>query len=350
MVTLTFMPKKNMTTNASSETSFYEVEEEKTLEQKIGFLLNSITRNFCFIIGSMNIHSITNNAKWKQNGTTVATGHSFYHNGIYVDDDQTIYIAQEEDHSVVKWKYNTNRSQVVAGGNGYGKETNQLSSPLDVTIDKASDSIIICDRGNDRVMRWSLQNSKNGEIIISKVACYSLTMDNQGFLYVVNFEKDEVRRWKIGNSYGTIVAGENGRGNHTGQLHGPRYIFVDQDHSVYVSDYFNYRVMKWMEGAKEGIVVAGGQDQGNSLKQFSNPRGIVVDPLGNVYVADRHNYRVMRWIKDATEGGIVVGGNGCGDEPNQFDTVGDISFDRYGNLYVVDEGNNRVQQFLVDSY
>ncbi len=311
--------------------------------------MNSIIIRFRFIAASANIHSIENNAKWLQNGTTVATGNRFYLNGIYVDDDQTIYIAQDADHSVVKWKYNTNRSQVVAGGNGYGKETNQLSFPADVTIDKASDSIIICDRGNKRVMRWSLQNSKNGDIIISKVACYSLTMDNEGFLYVVNFEKDEVRRWKIGNNYGTIVAGGNGRGNHPRQLNSPTYIFVDQDHSVYVSDYFNYRVMKWMEGAKEGIVVAGGQGQGNSLKQFSNPTGIVVDPLGNVYVADKHNNRVMCWMNGATEGSIVVGGNGCGDEENQFDSVGDISFDRYDNLYVVDEGNNRVQQFLVDS-
>jgi sugar lactone lactonase YvrE len=298
----------------------------------------------------MSIHSITNNAKWKQNGTTVAIGDRLDINGIYVDDDQTIYIAEEMNHRVLKWKYNANSSQVVAGGNDYGTETNQLSYPVDVTIDKVNNSIIICDRGNKRVMRWSLQNSENGDIIISKIACYGLAMDNDGFLYVANSAKGEVRRWKIGNSYGTIVAGGIGRENQNRQLDNPTYIFVDQDRSVYVSDDFNHRVMKWMVDAKEGIIVAGGQDEGNSRRQLFNPAGIIVDSLGNVYVADRYNYRVMRWLKDATEGTIVVGGNRRGDKPNQFRSIDDISFDRYGNLYVVDQGNERIQQFLIDSY
>jgi sugar lactone lactonase YvrE len=313
--------------------------------------LRSSDLSFCFIIiASVNIHSIENSAKWEQNGTTIATGDRLNLNGIYVDDDQTIYIAEEMKHRVLKWKYNANSSQVVAGGNGYGTETNQLSYPVDVTVDKVNNSIIICDRGNHRVMRWSLQNSENGDIIIPKIVCYGLAMDNEGFLYVVNPQKDEVRRWKIGNSYGTIIAGGNGKGNQNRQLDVPTYIFVDQDHSVYVSDHFNHRVMKWMAGAKEGIVVAGGQGQGDSLKQLSYPAGIIVDPLGNVYVADRYNYRVMLWMKNTSEGTIVVGGNGCGDKPNQFDSVGDISFDRYGNLYVVDQGNNRIQQFVIKSY
>jgi sugar lactone lactonase YvrE len=258
----------------------------------------------------MSIHNITNSAKWKQNGITIYITDGLNLNGIYVDDDQTIYIPEEWNHRVLKWKYNANSSQVVVGGNG----------------------------------------AENRDIIISKIACYGLAMDNERFLYVVNSEKDEVRRWKIGSGYGTIVAGGNGKGNQNRQLDVPTYIFVDQDHSVYVSDDFNHRVMKWMSGAKEGIVVAGGHGGGDSLKQLFNPAGIIVDPWGNVYVADRYNYRIMCWLKDATEGTIVVGGNRRGDKPNQFGSIGDISFDRYGNLYVVDEGNKRIQQFLIDSY
>ena len=74
-------------------------------------------------------------------------------------------------------------------------------------------------------------------------------------------EKHEVRRYRRGESQGTVVAGGNGNGNRLNQLSYPQYVFVDRDHSVYVSDYGNNRVMKWMEGAKEGIVVAGGQGQ-----------------------------------------------------------------------------------------
>ena len=125
--------------------------------------------------------------------------------------------------------------------------------------------------------------------------------------------KHEVRRYRRGESQGTVVAGGNGKGNRLNQLSYPRYVFVDRDHSVYVSDYGNDRVMKWMEGAKEGIVVAGGQDEGNSLRQLSYPEGVVVDHLGTVYVADGGNARIMGWMKGATQGNIIVGGNGEGE-------------------------------------
>ncbi|CAF2223478.1 unnamed protein product, partial [Rotaria magnacalcarata] len=87
-------------------------------------------------------------------------------------------------------------------------------------------------------------------------------MDDQRYLYVSNVGKHEVRRYKLGEKNGTLVAGGNGIGYGLNQLNYPTYLFVDRDHSVYVSDCWNYRVMKWVEGAKEGIVVAGGQWKG----------------------------------------------------------------------------------------
>jgi hypothetical protein len=71
----------------------------------------------------------------------------------------------------------------------------------------------------------------------------------------------------MGETNERIVSGGNGQGNHCNQLNDPRYIFVDEDHSVYVSDCGNHRVVKWMKGAKEGIIVAGGQGQGDSLRR-----------------------------------------------------------------------------------
>ena len=274
----------------------------------------------------------------------------FHLSGFYVDYNQTIYIPDRMNYSVVKWDHKAGTSQIVAGGNGRGTRTDQLLYPLDVTIDKMNDSIIICDRGNARVMQWPLQNGKSGQIIISKIFCYGLTMDNEGYLYIANSEKDEVRRWKIGNNQETIVAGGNRRGDRTTQLNTPSFIFVDHDHSVYVTDDYNYRVMKWIVDAKEGIIVASDQDRYDSTKELFIPTGIAVDPFGTVYVADKNNCRVMRWIIGATKGSVIVGENGCGNASNQLNIVGDISFDEYANLYVVDEGNGRVQQFLIDSY
>ncbi len=265
------------------------------------------------------------------------------------DDEQCIYIADCSNHRIVAWKYGAKTGEVVAGGNGLGNQSNQLDRPTDVIVDKKNDSLIICDRWNRRVLRWSRQNPTNGETIISDINCYGLTMDNNGDLYVSDRTKDEVRRWKAGETSGTIVAGGNGRGNHLNQLNNPTYIFVDEDHSVYASKYYNHLVMKWVKGAKEGIVVAGGQGQGRNLAQLSYPTGVIVDRWRNVYVADCHNHRIMRWSPGSSEGSIVVGENGPGQQPNQLNYPRGLSFDRQGNLYVVDCGNHRVQKFDIDS-
>ncbi|CAF5058019.1 unnamed protein product, partial [Rotaria sp. Silwood1] len=266
------------------------------------------------------------NARWKQNGITVAGGSGqgnginqlSYPLGLYVDDDQTIYVADTSKHRIVEWKQGATSGQVVAGGNGQGSGDHQLNYPADVIIDKERDSLIICDTSNGRVVRWPRRNGTSGETIISNISSVGLTMDENGSLYVTDFGKHEVRRYRRGESQGTVVAGGNGRGNRLDQLSRPQYVFVDRDHSVYISDEGNHRVMKWMEGAKQGIVVAGGQGEGNDLTQLSYPEGVVVDQLGTIYVTEQGNDRIMRWPKGATQGSVIVGGNGSGGQSNQL--------------------------------
>ncbi|CAF3713037.1 unnamed protein product [Rotaria sp. Silwood1] len=295
------------------------------------------------------------NAKWAQNGITVAGGNGDGSGtnqlnspwGLYVYDDQTIYVADCWNHRIVEWKSGATNGKVVAGGNGEGNGAHQLNYPRDVIIDKESDSLIISDYGNKRVVRWPRRKGTRGETIISNIACCGLTMDDNGSLYVVDYEKHEVRRYKIGDTKGTVVAGGNGQGNRLDQLSKPTYVFVDRDHSVYVSDNGNHHVMKWEEGAKQGIVVAGGQGEGNSLTQLFCPQGVVVDQLGTVYVADFVNRRIMRWPKGATQGSVIVDGKGKWWKSKQLHFLVGLSFDRHGNLYVVDMGNHRVQKFNI---
>jgi sugar lactone lactonase YvrE len=286
------------------------------------------------------------------NGYGYGINQLFFPWGLYVDDDQeTVYVAEWSNHRIVEWKWGASSGQVVAGGNGYGGGAHQLSYPRDVIVDKERDSLIICDSENRRVVRWPRRNGTSGETIISSISCVGLTMDENGSLYVTDYGKHEVRRYRRGESEGTVVAGGNGSGsgNRLDQLSIPSYVFVDRDHSVYVSEWRNHRVMKWVEGAEQGIVVAGGQGYGNGLTQLHDPIGVVVDQLGTVYVADRENHRIMRWVKGATQGSVIVGENGRGEQSNQLYGPSGLSFDRHGNLYVVDSGNHRVQKFNIDS-
>ncbi|CAF5068408.1 unnamed protein product, partial [Rotaria sp. Silwood1] len=280
------------------------------------------TPYFCFILVPLRASfiDIHPNATWSKDGITVAgvnrpgsrTNQLYAPLGLYVDDDQTIYVADQRNNRIVEWKSGATNGTVVAGGNGEGNGAHQLHFPRDVIIDRESDSLIISDYENKRVVRWPRRNGTRGETIISDIACVGLTMDDNGFLYVADAEIHAVRRYKIGDTKGTVAAGGNGKGTRLDQLFNPHYVFVDRDYSVYVSDWKNNRVMKWKEGATQGIVVTGSQGQGNSLTQLHEPEGLVVDQLGTVYVADHWYHRIMRWPKGATQERVMVGGNGAG--------------------------------------
>jgi sugar lactone lactonase YvrE len=293
----------------------------------------------------------------EQNGITVAGGNGqgkainqlYEPLGLCVShDNETVFIADARNHYITEWKCGMTIGRVVAGGNGLGNRPNQLCRPTDVIFDRERDSVIICDYGNRRVVRWSLQNGSEGEIILSNVGCVKLAIDNDGFLYIVDEDKHEVVRYRMGEDVGTVVAGGNGRGNGLNQLNYPTHIFIDQYHSVYVSDGANRRVMKWMEGAKEGIIVACDQGHQNSLKQLSHPQGIFVDKSGFVYVADQWNHRIMRWSEGSKKVKVIIGGNGQGSQSNQLSHPVGISFDQKGNLYVSDSRNARVQRFSIE--
>jgi len=266
-----------------------------------------------------------------------------------VDDDENILIADCWNHRIVEWKCDATSGQVVAGGNGYGSRTDQLNFPTDVVFDKKTDSLIVCDRGNRRVMQWFRRNRTSGKTIIENINCFGLKMDSERFLYVTDCQKHEVRKYRVDETDGTVVARVNEQCQRFEQSNGPMYIFVDIDQSLYVSDPNTRRVLKWNKGAKEENIVAGGkdQDQGNDLAQFFYPKGVVVDPLGTVYVTDSLNHRVMSYCNRETLGRVIIGGNGRGDQADQLNYPSSLSFDRHGNLYVVDRGNHRVQRFKI---
>ena len=90
------------------------------------------------------------NARWKQNGITIAGGNGQGNEinqlsnplGLYVDDDENVYVADQSNHRIVKWNSGATSGQVVAGGNQQGSGAHQLYDPFDVIIDKERDSLI----------------------------------------------------------------------------------------------------------------------------------------------------------------------------------------------------------------
>ena len=240
------------------------------------------------------------------------------------------------------WKSGATNGEVVAGGNGQGNRTDQLNNPTDVMIDKDTDSLLISDMGNRRIVRWSRQTCTYQETILDSIDCTQILMDDHKNLYVSDVGNYEVRRYRIGENEGTVVAGGHGSGSRLNQLEYPTYLFLDQNESIFVADTFGHRVIKWLKDATEGIIVAGGRRRGSDWTQLSNPNGVVVDQLGAIYVADLANHRIVRWCNGVTR---LVGGNGPGLQANQLNSPSGLTFDRFGNLYVSDHRNHRIQRF-----
>jgi sugar lactone lactonase YvrE len=135
---------------------------------------------------------VKNNVRWAQQGITVAGGHDegnglqqlHYPHGLVVDDNDTVFIADWRNHRIVAWKKGDNKGHIVAGGQGEGNGLHQLNRTTDVRIDKDMQSLIICDCGYGRVVRWPLNYGIQGEILVDNIDCHGLAMDRQGCLYV----------------------------------------------------------------------------------------------------------------------------------------------------------------------
>ena len=297
--------------------------------------------------------SLTNTTKWRQYGITVLIDNYTNDDTIDIDDNDNLYICKHAHNHVEVWSNNFTEKRIVAGGNRNGSEINQLSMPTDIIINRKNNSIIICDRGNRRIVEWSLRNATNGNILISNIDCYKLAIDDQDYLYVSHQFQHEVRHWNVKTHENILVAGGNGPGDDSTRLHQPSFIFVGKDYSVYVADHLSCRVMKWIKNAKEGILVAGGHGTGSHLIQVSYPAAIIVDHLNNLYVSDLRHHRIMRRINGASDNSIVVGGNGDGNQSNQLGYPIDFVFDKYGNMYILNSHSyytyTRIQKFYIAS-
>ncbi|CAF1307466.1 unnamed protein product [Adineta steineri] len=232
-------------TSTTETTMFTTLITETTPTTKIAITTMSIV-DTTMLTASTNFHTTTKNvskfSKWKQNAIIIAGGNGQgqqlnqlnHPAGILVDKKKNIFIADVDNHRIVEWKYNAKEGHIIAGGNGNGNRTDQLNNPTDVIVDQQNHSIIIADIGNRRVIQWMNQNQ---QILIENIDCFGLAIDKNGFIYVSDCRKDEVRRWKMGeyNNEGIVVAGGNGEGDRLNQLNHPSLIFVDENQSVYVS-------------------------------------------------------------------------------------------------------------------
>jgi sugar lactone lactonase YvrE len=310
--------------------------------------------------------------------------------GIFIDTNGDVYIADKDNHRVQKWAVGATQGVTVAGNGILGSGANQLSYPSDVFVNSSGD-VFVADANNHRVQKWSVGATQgvtvaggNGYGNANNQFNYinSLQVMPNGDIYVSDQGNNKIQKWSAGASIGITVAGTGSAGSGANQLDSPRGISVQPNGDLYIVDGNNHRVQKWTNGAITGVTVAGGNGQGSANNQLpypsdiavdgngnifvsiggkimkwstgaisgtvfcliSSPTGLFVDNTNNLYVAES-NDRVTKWLSSGTLSGIVAGGNGIVSGLNQLYSPQGIFVDADGNTYIADAENSRVQKW-----
>jgi gliding motility-associated-like protein len=288
------------------------------------------------------------------NGPDSAANQLNFPKGIYLDEQDNLYIADNVNNRVQKWSRGMASGTTVAGGHGAGAGANQFNGPEALYLDGGG-NIYIMDYGNFRVQKWAPGATSgttvaggNGSGSAANQFDFSTGMfiDAAGNIYIADAHNNRIQKWQTGATSAITVAGGNGAGAGANQLNIPTDVFVDEAGDIYITDLANQRIQKWAPGAVSGITVAGGNGFGTAGNQLGLPNSLSVDKAGNVYVCDGYNDRVQKWSPGATSGITVAGGNGRGTAANQLYNPSYIFVANNGDIYVSDEQNARIQKWV----
>ncbi|CAF1463617.1 unnamed protein product [Adineta steineri] len=175
--------------------------------------------------------------------------------GLAIDKHEFLYVSDDAKNAVRRWKmgdYN-NEGIVVVGGNGKGNQLNQLNDPTFIFVDE-DQSVYVSDWENHRVMKWR-KDAKEGIIVaggngqgrnLNQLSYPAgVIVDDLGQIYVADAGNHRIMRWCEGKEQGEVVVGGNGEGIQSNQLHSPRRLSFDGEGNLYVVDRGNHRIQKF---------------------------------------------------------------------------------------------------------
>ncbi|CAF3297499.1 unnamed protein product [Rotaria socialis] len=167
--------------------------------------------------------------------------------GMLLDNDGSLYVVNSSDNSLVlKWP----EGKIVAGGNGRGNAFNQLRYPDNILIDREN-SIYIADVDNHRIVKW-VAGAKEGVVIAGGNGVgkclhqlqqpMGVALDSMENLYVADHGNHRIVRWLKGSKSGDVLIGKSGPGDAPDQLRMPTDLKFDRNGHLWVSDYSNHRI------------------------------------------------------------------------------------------------------------
>ena len=178
---------------------------------------------------------------------------------IWQDEDSgVLFVADSFNHRIMRYAKNNRSGDVIAGGNGPGASSSQLSYPYGFHFDVVSNNLFITNAGTHNVVRWT-----------------------------------------IGAYNSTSVAGTSGSsGQSATLLQHPTDVIVDPMGNIYVADMPNHRIQFFLSGQSNGQTIAGITGFAYSNATCLNlPSSILLDNQLNLYVADQSNNRIQKYLR-----------------------------------------------------
>ncbi|CAF0795807.1 unnamed protein product [Adineta ricciae] len=278
-----------------------------------------------------------------------------------VDYLNTMYIADYGCHRIQRWFRNASSGTTVAGNMNCsaGANLNSLNYPIHILLDP-DNNMYILEHSNSRALFWP-NSASSGEMIagtgISGNASdqlylpFGMSRDmNDGTIYIADTYNSRIMRYLYNASSGTVVAGGNGSGNNISQLNFPTSVYFESSsNSLVIVNYNENNILRWKIGDSGWTLIAGGINgsRGSTSTLLSSPVKTTFDPMGNMYVADLLNHRIQLFLSGEANGTTVAGVSAMfGNDATHLNSPYGVALDNQLNLYVADSGNQRIQKFL----
>jgi DNA-binding beta-propeller fold protein YncE len=260
--------------------------------------------------------SVSPCAKWNTAGITVIGTNSPGNGSNQLNLPQGIFLHREMNALYVA---DTNNRRVQ-------RVSLDQSSMIGVTVASNIDSmsaiyvdddetIYVALRYENRVEKW-IKGASSGEQIGGQCKqCAGVWLDKEKNVYMAESGTHSVLKWSPGTNTTETIAGRiDELGQTTEHLYFPTGIYINRlNDALYIADMMNSRIQKWNKNATEGITVAGSKDgiSGYDASKLASPLDVWVDEeLDVIYIVDSDNERIQRWVPNGLIGTTIAGGEG----------------------------------------
>lgn len=286
---------------------------------------------------------------------------------LYISDNNSAIRKLGADGGVSTW---AGASGVAGSADGAGA-TARFNFPNGIAID-GQKNLYVADQDNSTVRKISASGRVSTLAGEAGMFAYAdgagagarfsgvggIAVDAQGNVYVTEFYNHTVRKISPGGMVSTL-AGTPGQTGYTegrgdqARFNSPNQLALDPQGNIYVTDYGNNAIRKITPAGAvstfAGAADAGSADGAANAARFSGPNSLAFDPAGNLWLTDSGNNTVRK----ITPAGVVSTVAGAPGMAGAVDGMGQgarlnypwgIAIGSKGEVYVADSGNNSVRR------